>query len=72
MKTIKTVGCLAFILLLGVRPAWGMIELAMVSPARAKAMGIELKAEPRGPDQVWVSLKFKAEGELKQFDPRQP
>ena len=55
------------LLLLFARPCPAMISVANVSPARAKAMGIQLKAKPNGPNQAWIALEFKPEGRLAKF-----
>ena len=46
-------------------PCFGMISIAEVSPAKAKELGMEVRARAAGPDAVRVELEFKAEGALK-------
>ena len=49
-------------------PCLGMISIAEVSPARAKELGMEVRARAAGPDAVFVELEFKAEGVLKSIN----
>jgi hypothetical protein len=44
-----------------------MISLENVSKARAKELGIELRAKPNGPKEAWIELEFKPEGKLANF-----
>jgi hypothetical protein len=68
MKTILTVSVLAVLLVTAPSPCSAMSELSDVSKDDAKAMGMEMRSEAHGPDQVYVELSFKREGELKNFD----
>ena len=58
---------LAFLLALTARPCFAMMEIAPVSKAMAKELGMELRFTGNGPKEVWVELEFKAEGKLKDF-----
>ena len=42
-----------------------MMSIGDVSKERAKELGMEIRFTANGPNDVWVELEFKAEGELK-------
>ena len=48
-------------------PCLGMMSIEKVTKARAKELGIELRAKPNGPKEIWLELELKPEGELKAF-----
>ncbi|MGI9517896.1 MAG: hypothetical protein ACR2NP_12665, partial [Pirellulaceae bacterium] len=43
------------------------MSIEIVSTERAQALGIEVRAQANGPNEVWVELEFKPEGELERF-----
>ena len=67
MKKIFNISVLAVLLVVSPNPCSAMMELADFSKERAKELGMEVRSEAHGPDQVWVELTFKTEGELKNF-----
>jgi hypothetical protein len=67
MKTIIRLA-LVTILLAAAFQCFAMMDTRFISPAKAKELGIIVRAQPNGTNEVWVQLEFKAEGELKGFD----
>ena len=69
MKLTLNISLLAFLLVAAAAPSlcFALREVAPLTKAEAKKMGIELRAKPAGPDAVWLELEFKPEGTLKQF-----
>ena len=67
MKTLVNVSVLAVLLVVAPSRCSALMEIEFVSKERAKELGIELRLKPNGPNDVWVELEFKAEGELKGF-----
>ena len=55
------------LLLLAVNPCFALRSIGYILQKEAKEMGLEVRANGSGPDQVWVELEFKAEGKLKDF-----
>ena len=45
-----------------------MISVENVSKARAKELGIEVRAKANGPKGAWIELEFKPEGKLAGFE----
>jgi hypothetical protein len=43
------------------------ISVETLSKARAKELGIELRAQANGPKEAWIELEFRPEGQLKDF-----
>jgi hypothetical protein len=70
MKTILASLVLAFLALANPGPCLAMMEITFVSKERAQKLGIEVRSQANGPNEVWVELEFKAEGELKGFSPQ--
>ena len=61
MKSILNIAVLTF--LLAAAPlCFALREIAPITTAEAKAMGIEVRAKAAGPDAVWLELEFKPEG----------
>lgn len=58
---------LALLILLAPSPCFAMMGLEEVSPQRAKALGMQVRAIAGGPDAVRVELAFEPKGELKDF-----
>jgi hypothetical protein len=69
MKTIFSLFVLA--LLLGVAPnrCLALRSIGILSTNEAKAMGVEVRATPAGPDAAWLELEFRTEGKLKGYNP---
>ncbi|MCD6050766.1 MAG: hypothetical protein K0Q55_2169 [Verrucomicrobia bacterium] len=67
MKTILNISVLAFLLVIASNQCFALREIAPLTKAEAKKLGIELRARPAGPGAVWLELEFKPEGQLKQF-----
>ncbi|MBI3851913.1 MAG: hypothetical protein HY298_16780 [Verrucomicrobia bacterium] len=67
MKTIFKISVLAVLLAVATSPCFAMMEIAQVSKARAKELGMEIRSKANGPNEVWVELEFKPEGKLKDF-----
>ena len=68
MKVTFTLAVLAVLLLGAPSPCFALMGIADVSKERAKELGLEIRAEAHGPDQVWVGLEFKTGGELKEYE----
>jgi hypothetical protein len=46
-----------------------MRSIGILSANEAKAMGVEVRATPAGPEAAWLELEFKTEGKLKGYSP---
>ena len=66
MKTAFSLAVLA-VLLISTSPCFALGSVLQVSKEEAKKMGMEVRSELAGPDQVRVELEFKVEGGLKNF-----
>jgi hypothetical protein len=69
MKAIFTLSVLALLLLVAPSRCLALISIGVLSTNEAKAMGVEVRATPAGPDAAWLELEFKAEGKLKDYSP---
>lgn len=67
MKTSLKVTALAVLLVAAPRTCFALWSIASVSKDQAKELGMEVRAEPAGPDNVRVELEFKIEGALENF-----
>jgi hypothetical protein len=67
MKLTLNIAVLAFLLAAAPSLCFALREITPLTREQAKAMGIEVRAKPAGPDAVWLELEFKPEGTLKQF-----
>src|SRR5258706_9883405 len=67
MKTILHLSALAFLLASTPCLCFGMMDIELVSPQRAKELGMVVKANAAGPDAVRISLEFAIKGDLKSF-----
>ena len=47
--------------------SYAMMGISVVTKNEAQALGIDIRAKPSGPKNVWVELEFKAEGGMKDF-----
>ena len=66
MKTAFSIAALA-VLLISTSPCFALGSVLQVSKEEAKKMGMEVRSETAGPNQVRVELEFKVEGGLKNF-----
>ncbi len=46
---------------------FAMMDIDLVSPKRAKELGMEIRSNAAGPDAVRIELEFKPDGELKDY-----
>jgi hypothetical protein len=67
MKTIRALALLTFLLLATPNLCLAMMDIAVLSRAEAKKMGMEVRSMPAGPNAVRVELEFETKGELKSF-----
>src|SRR5690349_4044210 len=67
MKTIFSITTLALLLAVCPSRSFAMMSIAFVSKGRAKELGIEIRATANGPNEAWIVLEFKPEGQLKEF-----
>lgn len=69
MKTIFHLSVLA--VLLAVAPSQGMAmrSIGILSVNEARAIGVEVRATPAGPDAAWLELEFRTEDKLKDYNP---
>ena len=66
MKAIFSIAAFA-ILLVAPRPCLALTWGGPVSKEQAKELGMEVRSEPAGPNQVSVELEIKTNGALKRF-----
>jgi hypothetical protein len=59
---------LAVLLAVAPSPCLALISVEDVSKARAKELGIEVRAKPNGPKEAWIELEFKPAGVLNDFN----
>jgi hypothetical protein len=69
MKIIFNLSVLAVLLAVTPGRCLAMRAIGIVSTNEAKAMGLEVRATPAGPDATWLELEFKTEGKLKDYSP---
>jgi hypothetical protein len=69
MKTISTIFALAVMLLVAPSPCFALWVHRTVTKDGAKELGMEVRSEPAGPNQVRVELEFKTEGKFEKFSP---
>jgi hypothetical protein len=67
MQTMCKIAVLAVLLIMASPSCFALWGLAPVSKEMAKKIGIEVRAQPGGPNHVWVELQFKTQGEFKSF-----
>jgi len=67
MKTTFNVAVFAVLLAAAPSVCLAMMEIEEVSKDRAKALGVEVRANAAGPDAIRVELEFDAKGELKDY-----
>ena len=67
MRTILKSSVLTFLLVGIPRLCCALEDIEIVTQERAKALGLEIKANAAGPDAVRVVLEFETKGELKNY-----
>lgn len=67
MKTYLKLSVLTVLLMAASSQCFAMMSIGYVSKERAKELGMEIRAQANGPNEVWVELEFKTEGQLKNF-----
>jgi hypothetical protein len=67
MKAIFSISVVAALLAVAPSPCFADWGVEHVGKERAKELGMEIRWKANGPNDVWVELEFKAEGELKDF-----
>jgi hypothetical protein len=67
MKQPITLSFLAFLLIISAAPCFALWDIAEVSKADAKAMGIEIRSTPAGPKDLRIEVEIKTDGKLKNF-----
>lgn len=67
MKAILHISVLALLTLVVPSRCFAMLDIEQVTPDRAKALGMEVRAKAAGPHLVRIELEFEAKGELKNF-----
>jgi hypothetical protein len=68
MKAIVSGSVLALFLLVIPQPCFALWGIAQVSKEEAKKLGMQVRSEPAGREQVRVELEFKPAGALADFD----
>lgn len=68
MKVIVGISVLTVLLLAPFGQCFAMMSVGKISKERAKALGIELRAKPNGPNEAWIELEFNPEGELADYN----
>ena len=66
MKMVFNIAVLA-VLLVAPSPCFALWGIVSVSKEEARKLGMEVRSEPSGPNDVRVELEFKLEGKLKDF-----
>jgi len=51
------------------RSCLAMRSIGTISTNEAKAMGLEIRATPAGPEAVWLDLEFRIESKLRDYQP---
>jgi hypothetical protein len=67
MKPIFTTSAVAVFFFVATSPCFALTWGETISKERAKEIGVEVRSELDGPNQVRVELEFKTDGELKNF-----
>jgi hypothetical protein len=60
---------LAFLLAVAPSRCLALRSIGVLSADEAKALGVEVRATPAGPDAAWLELEFEPEGRLKDYNP---
>jgi hypothetical protein len=69
MKAIFSLSVLAVLLAVAPSRCLALRSIGILSTNEAKAIGVEVRATPAGPDAAWLELEFKTEGKLKDYNP---
>ena len=69
MKAIFNLTVLAVLLAVAPGRCLALRSIGILSTNEAKAMGVEIRATPAGPDAAWIELEFRTEGKLKGYAP---
>ena len=69
MRAIFNLAVLAALLAVAPSQCLALRSIGILSTNEAKAMGLEIRATPAGPDAAWLELEFKTEGKLKDYSP---
>ena len=67
MKPIFTISAVAVFFFVATSPCFALWGIAPVSKETAKELGMEVRSQAAGPNDVRVELEFKPEGGLKNF-----
>jgi hypothetical protein len=67
MERITALLALTFLPLAAPSLCFAEMGIVHVSKERAKKLGMVLRLKGNGPNEVWVELDFKAEGELRDY-----
>ena len=67
MKPIFTILAVAVFFFVATSPCFALWGCMTISKEEAKQMGMEVRSERAGPNQVRVELEFKTDGWLKNF-----
>src|SRR5438128_2560717 len=70
MKTVFNLLTVAIFLAVTPNPCFAIWDVVTVSKEQAKQLGMEVRSKASGPNQLQISLEFKVEGNLKEFDGR--
>ena len=68
LKTSLRFVVFALLLAMLASPCFAMMSLRELTKEEAKEMGVQLRFQGNGPNEVWVELELKPEGKLKHFD----
>jgi hypothetical protein len=68
MKRITALVAPTLLLLAAPSLSFASMNIHQVSKERAKQLGMEIRLQGKGPNDVLVELEFRAEGELKDFE----
>jgi hypothetical protein len=69
MKTILNISAVAVFLVVAPSPCFALWVTRTVPKERAKEMGMEVRSERGGRNQLRVELEFKTEGKFEAFNP---
>ena len=67
MKAILNISAVAIIIVVASTPCFALWQTTPVFKKEAKALGMQVRSEPAGPNHVKVELEFKPQGKLKNF-----
>ena len=67
MKRMTVLLALTILFVMIPSPCFAEMSIEQVTKERAKKLGLEIRLKGNGPNEVWVEVEFKDEGELKDF-----